>query len=113
MRCLLKLAVVVGLAVLAQTLVRPGGVGDEYAFMARLYLGERIFGIPHDCPEMVDAAGRLMVRQGLMPERSLAACAHPSPRPDDDAAEWANATTANDKVATAAAPACNEVACGD
>jgi hypothetical protein len=76
MRCLFKLAVAVCLAVVAQVLVQPGGVGDEFAFAARVYVGTNFFGIRFDAPEMVDAAARLIERQGHMPEclRKLRQC---------------------------------------
>src|SRR4051794_6951148 len=58
MRCLLKLALALCLAVVAQVLVRPGGAGDEFAFTARVYVGTQFLGIPPESPEMVDAAKR-------------------------------------------------------
>jgi hypothetical protein len=67
MRCLFKLAVTIGLAVVAQVLVQPGGVGDEYAFAARVYVGTNVFGIRPDSPEILDAAARLIERQNHMP----------------------------------------------
>jgi hypothetical protein len=68
MRCLFKLTVAVCLAVVAQVLVQPGGVGDEVAFATRVYMGVNVFGFRLDSPEMVDAAARLIERQGSVPE---------------------------------------------
>jgi hypothetical protein len=93
MRCLVKLAVAVCVAVVAQVLVQPGGVGDEFAFAARVYVGDRFFGIPPESPVMVEAAARLIERQGHFPEslRKRRECAMPKPDGDEvaDAAEQA------------------------
>jgi hypothetical protein len=109
MRCLFKLAVAVGLAVVAQVLVQPGGVGDEYAFGARVYIGSHFFGIRPDSPEMIDAAARLIERQGHMPASlvKLRAC----PVAQTDATEIADADVLPERSPCAFDTGDQELAC--
>ena len=68
MRCLLKLTVAFAVAVLANVLIQPGGVGDECLFAARVYVSQNVCGMPANAPELLNAASRLNARQGRLPE---------------------------------------------
>jgi hypothetical protein len=84
MRGLFKLAVAVGLAIVAQVLVQPGGVGDELAFAARVAVRSNCFGIRPDAPEMLDAAARLFERQRHLSEALCKLRQHPLSIPEDE-----------------------------
>ena len=109
MRCLLKLAVAVCVAVIAQFLVQPGGVGDECVFAARVYVGAKFFGVPPESPEMVDAAARLSERQANMSE-AVRQIRQWRPPVTPDCEELAEAADGVACAATAATPQ-GELAC--
>jgi hypothetical protein len=111
MRCLLKLAVAACVAVIANVLLQPGGVGDECAFAARVYVGQHFFGIAPDSPEMVDAAARLIERQGHMPAELIALRHGPVPMPDPEAEDFTAAATLPADLSRAAHFDCDELAC--
>jgi hypothetical protein len=69
MRCLLKLTIAFALAVLANVLIQPGGVGDECLFAARVYIGQNVCGMAPDDPQLLNAANRLITRQGKLPSK--------------------------------------------
>lgn len=69
MRCLLKLTIAFALAVLANVLIQPGGVGDECLFAARVYIGQNVCGMAPEDSQLLDAANRLIARQGRLPSK--------------------------------------------
>ena len=69
MRCLLKLTVAFALAVLANVMIQPGGLGDEFQFAARVYVSQNFCGMRPDAPELLNAANRLEARQGKLPSK--------------------------------------------
>src|SRR4051794_15418297 len=67
MRCLIKLAIAISIAVLTQKTLKialePGGPFEEAGFMAQVAVGTNFRGLQLDSPEMIGAAQRLAERR--------------------------------------------------